>query len=145
LSAEERARVVQEALSWVGTPYHHAARVKGAGVDCGQILAVVYEEAGVIPHMEPAPYPFDWAENRSEERYLGYVEQYAHRIDGPPRPGDIALYRYGRCISHGAIVVRWPQVVHAALKSGMVVLDDAPGNADLKKHFVGFWSPWGAE
>jgi cell wall-associated NlpC family hydrolase len=139
-----RARVVAEALTWVRTPYAHMGRVKGAGVDCGQLLALVYEAAGVTPEVVPESYPHDWHMHRSEERYLGHVEHYAHQIPGPPLPGDIALYRYGRTISHGAIVTRWPQVIHAYVGKG-VILDDALGNADLKKHFVGFWSPWGAE
>jgi cell wall-associated NlpC family hydrolase len=143
--ATERAAVVQEALSWLRTPYAHMARVKGAGVDCGQLLALVYEAAGVMPEIIPAEYPHDWHMHKDEERYLAHVEQYAHRIEGPPRPGDIVLYRIGRTISHGAIVTRWPQVIHAYLKAGMVVLDDAKGNADLVKHFVGFWSPWGGK
>lgn len=31
----QRAAVVAEARSWIGTPYHNCADVKGAGVDCG--------------------------------------------------------------------------------------------------------------
>src|SRR5262249_43477037 len=47
-----RAAVVAEAESWIGTPFHHAARVKGAGVDCLMLLAEVYERAGIVPHLE---------------------------------------------------------------------------------------------
>jgi cell wall-associated NlpC family hydrolase len=36
-----RAAVVREAESWIGTPFHHAARVKGAGIDCLMLLAEV--------------------------------------------------------------------------------------------------------
>ena len=140
--AEGRAAVVQEALSWQGTPYHHAARIKGAGVDCGQILAAVFEAAGLVPHIEPDEYPGDWCCHRGEERYLGHVEQYAHRIEGPPLPGDIVLYQWGRCISHGAIVVAWPQVIHAYVRQG-VILDDAVANSALASRQVGFWSVWG--
>ena len=31
----ERENLVAEALTWLGTPYHHAGRVKGGGTDCG--------------------------------------------------------------------------------------------------------------
>ncbi|WP_436904878.1 hypothetical protein [Acinetobacter johnsonii] len=34
---------VQEALTWLGTPYHHQGRVKDVGVDCGTLLCEVYE------------------------------------------------------------------------------------------------------
>ena len=141
--AEERAEVVREALSWLGTPYHHQARVKGSGVDCGQFLAAVFEAAGIIPHVQPDDYPCDWHLHRGEERYLGHVEQFAQRVEGrPPQPGDIVLHRIGRCISHGAIVVEWPQIVHAYVGQG-VILDDAERNQALAARQVGIWSMWG--
>jgi len=139
----QRAAVVTEALSWLGTPYHHHARVKGAGADCGLSLAAIYEAAGVLPKVDPGEYPPDWMCHRDEERYLGVVEQYAHRIEGPPQPGDIALFRFGRTISHGAVVIEWPTILHAYAVAGEVVLDDGVANQDLAPRLVGFWSPWG--
>jgi len=139
----QRASVVAEALSWVGTPYHHHARIKGAGVDCGMVLAEIFERAGVMPAVDPGDYPADWMCHRSEERFLGIVETYAHKIEGLPKPGDIALFQWGRCISHGAIVIEWPQILHAYKIAGGVVLDDAEQNKDLEPRLAGFWSPWG--
>src|SRR5437660_5143962 len=46
---QRRGLVVAEAETWLRTPYHHMARVKGAGADCLTLLAEVYEKAGVIP------------------------------------------------------------------------------------------------
>ena len=139
---QEREWVVAAAWSWIGTPYHPAARVKGAGVDCGQFLAAVYEEAGVVPRIETGEYPQDWYMHRSEERYLAFVEAHAARIPGPPEPGDIVLFNFGRCISHGAIVTEWPEIVHAYIGTGDVTLDDALANKALESRIVGFWSPW---
>lgn len=137
----ERKAVVAEAMTWLGTPYHNCGRIKGAGVDCGMILAEIYERAGVLPHVEIEPYPFDWHLHRSEEKYLNTISQYAHPIQGPPQPGDIALYKFGRCVSHGAIVIQWPQVLHAYVHLG-VVLDDAEANSALSSRFYGFYSIW---
>ena len=141
MSAAERARVVQEALSWVGTKWHHAARVKGAGVDCGQLLAAVFEAAGLINPEEIAVYPKDFHLHSSEEMFLGYVERHFQHIDGPALPGDLALWRYGRVISHGGIVIAWPNVLHAYYVRGAVVLDDATAVAELAdpKRFQGIW------
>lgn len=144
MSAEERAHIVQEALSWQGTPYAHAGRIKGAGVDCGQFLLAVFEATGLVPHIEPDEYPPDWHCHRGEQRYLNHVEQHAHQIPGPPQPGDLVLYQFGRCISHGAIVVDWPVVIHSYVGLG-VVLDDAVGNQALATRQKGFWSVWGDE
>jgi cell wall-associated NlpC family hydrolase len=130
--------VINEALSWLGTPYHHEARVKGAGVDCGQFPAAVYEACGLIPHVGIEPYPHDWHLHRDDERYLGYVERHFFKADSP-MPGDLALFRYGRAISHSAIVIEWPLVIHAYITAGAVVLDDARANADLAERFVGAW------
>lgn len=142
--AEARAAVVQEALAWIGTPYHHRARVKCAGVDCGMILLEVFHRAGIIPHVDPGDYPHDWMLHRDGERFLGWVEQFARRLpDGQdPRPGDLVLYRFGRCISHGAIVVEWPRIVHAYAVPGEVVMEDATANLQLDARRVGFWSVW---
>lgn len=111
--AEQRAAVVAEALTWLGTPYHSSAAVRGAGVDCAQLPAAVYAACGLIPRFDIAPYPSDWHMHRTEERYLDQVLDYAAEISGNPRPGDFVLWRFGRTFSHGAIVVAWPTIVHA--------------------------------
>jgi cell wall-associated NlpC family hydrolase len=40
-----------------------------------------------------------------------------------PAPADIALWRFGRCYSHGAIVIDWPLVIHAYAGRGCVLED----------------------
>ena len=57
---EQRQRVVDVARTWLGTPYHSAARVKGVGVDCLTVLAEVYHEAGIIGHVDIPYYPNDF-------------------------------------------------------------------------------------
>ncbi len=140
--AQERLCVVREALSWAGTPYHHQGRVKGSGVDCGQILAAVYEAAGIVDAPEiPQEYPPDWHVHRSEERYLATVERYATNVPDA-LPGDIVLFRFGRCLSHGGVVIRWPWIIHSYIGVG-VILDNVEQNSNLSKRMAGFWSPWG--
>ena len=117
---EARAAVVKEAESWIGTPFHHAARIKGAGVDCLMLLAEVYERAGIVAHIEPPFYVPDWHLHRDAERYLDGLVQYARPLAGPPLPGDIALFKFGRTYSHGAIVTEWPRLIHAYWNSGVV-------------------------
>jgi len=109
----QRAHVVAVARSWLGTPYHTGGRVKGAGVDCLTLLAEVYREAGFTEHIAIPYYSYDWHLHRGEERYLEGLLRHAREIDGPPEPGDIVLWRFGRCFSHGAIVVQWPTIIHA--------------------------------
>jgi NlpC/P60 family putative phage cell wall peptidase len=135
-----RAAVIAEAQSWIGTPFHHAARVKGAGVDCLMLLAEVYERAGVAPHIEPPFYVPDWHMHRDAERYMEGLIAYAREIEGPPEPGDIALFRFGRTFSHGAIVTEWRRLIHAYWAVG-VVWGDA-GLLPLKGRAVRFFTPF---
>lgn len=116
---EQRALVVSTAHSFIGTPYHTGGRVKGTngGVDCLTVLAEVFTASGLVPRIEIPYYPPDWHLHKSVEKYLNGLLQYAHEIEGPPKPGDIALWKFGRCFSHGAIVIRWPQVMHAYVGS----------------------------
>lgn len=116
----ERAKVVAAAVSWLGTPYHHMGRIKGAGVDCATLLAMVYSEAGVIAEPELEYYPPDWHLHRGEERYTKELEKLAVEKAGPPLPGDIVVWQFGRTFSHGCIVVDWPNVIHSYLKIGVV-------------------------
>lgn len=121
-----RAAVVAEARTWLGTPYHHQGRIKGQGVDCAMLLLEVYHACGLVPYVDPRPYPPDWHLHRGQERYLEHVLQHAHAVD-QPRPGDIALYQFGRCVSHGAIVAEWPQIIHSYVREGCVLANGETG------------------
>ena len=141
----ERERVIAEAKSWIGTRYHTMARVKGAGVDCLMFLAEVYERAGVIPHVEIPYYPQDWHLHRHDERLMDGVLKFAHPVE-TPKPGDIALWKFGRAFAHSAIVIEWPALVIHAVKPVGVVMDRAD-MAGLRfdrsgPREVRFFSPW---
>ena len=127
-----RLAVTEEALRWLRTPYHHMARVKGAGADCLTLLAEVYERAGVIAHVEVPFYPPDWNLHRDAERYLEGVIRYALEVPAwddadPPQPGDIAVFKFGRCFAHGAIVLQWPRLIHAWHNAGVIYADATQG------------------
>lgn len=140
--AEERAAVIAEAATWLKTPYHHMGRLKGKGVDCAMILAEVYH--AVLPERVPAltveSYPMDWAMHRSAERYLSYVTRFAREIAPLPKPGDVVLYRWGRCLAHGAIVVAWPKVIHAMVRDGVTYAEGDKGRlAGREMRFYTLW------
>lgn len=137
-----RAALVAEALTWLGTPYHHAGRVKGGGTDCGMLILQSCINAGLIPDTEVGYYPMDWHLHRNAERYLEWVTRYCVEVKrDAPLPGDILVYRYGRCISHGALVVRWPQIIHAYIGQGVVLADGR--DCDLARRQSGIYSYWG--
>jgi cell wall-associated NlpC family hydrolase len=118
-----RAAIIAEARSWLGTPYHHKARIKGVGVDCAMILIGIFAGVGLIDEFEPEDYPRDWMLHREEDRFRDYVRQYAEQIDSAEiQPGDVALYKVGKCFAHGAVIIGWPLVLHADSRSGKVTL-----------------------
>jgi len=119
-----RSQIIAAARRWLGTPYHHEARLLGQGVDCAQLLyAVFVEDTGIVPPFDIEHYPSDWMMHRSEERFLGYLQEHADRVD-TPLPGDIVMYQWGRCYAHGAVVLEWPQIIHADIRAGRVVISD---------------------
>lgn len=118
-----RERVVAEARSWIGTPYHHAANLKGVGVDCVFLLIETFKTVGFLePGFDPRPYPKDWYLHRGDELFMEGLFKYARRLkrDERPQPGDVALYRVGRTASHGAIIVDDEHMIHAYAQSRRV-------------------------
>ena len=145
IEREAREAVVKEALSWVGTPYHDGARVKGAGVDCGQILIMTYANVGLIKDFDTGYYAPQHHMHSTDEVYLRFVEGYAHEISGPPERGDIVMFKFGKVFSHGGIVIGWPRIVHT-LRPGGTMIDNvelcnlgprAMGN--LPRKFFSLW------
>lgn len=121
--AADRARIVAVARSWLATPYHDCACVKGHGVDCAYLVKAIMEEAGLEPPIAVEPYSPQWFLHRSEEKYLSKVLERAVEIpEAQVLPGDVVLYRIGRCFAHGAVVVAWPTIIHAHKQSGIVTL-----------------------
>ncbi len=119
-NSELRAAVLAEARSWLGTPFHHAQATKGRGVDCAMLLCSVFSVVGLVPAIDPRPYPPDWHLHRDAERFLGQIAEHACRVH-TPEPGDIALFRYGRCVSHGAIIENEEYMIHAWIEARAVV------------------------
>ena len=119
-----RKRVIDEAVTWLRTPWHHNAKVKGAGVDCAQFLLGVYSGAGLVKDYDTGPYSKDWMLHNSEEVFLGFIERDMVQVDAP-QVGDVIMYRFGRCFSHGAILVEPPaRIIHSYLPDGMVIYGD---------------------
>lgn len=138
-----RDAIVEEALSWVKTPYHHLGKIKGVGVDCGQILIEVYGNVGLTEKFDTGYYPLDWALHKNTEKYFSFVEQYCSKVDVPQK-GDICLYKFGRCISHSGILIDDEgKMVHALLGVGVIIAHHLEG--DLKNRFFGYFRVNGVE
>ena len=140
-----RAAVVAAARAWLGTPYHHAADVKGAGVDCAMLLVRVFCDLGIIERFDPRPYTRDWFLHRNEERFMGHLLDRAREV-AQPEPGDVMLFQIGRCFAHGGIVTQSAplRIVHAFAPARCVVEDEIPRCAELAERPHKFFSHWAA-
>ncbi len=138
-----------EAQSWLLTPYHHQAHLKGVGVDCVWLLIEVYKTVGLVAEdYDPGNYAAEWYLHQSEEIYLGGVLKHAKQVD-TPQPGDVALYNFGKCVSHGVIIVEVPSCsiggpshgeligIHAHRPSRNVELIEL---RSLQDRFHSYWS-----
>lgn len=142
--AEIRAAVVKEALTWHRTPYHHQASLKGVGVDCVFLLVRVFQTVGIVPaDFNPGNYSREWYFHKSEEVYLGGVQTYARPLPlgTEPLPGDVALYKVGKCVSHGAIIVDDELLIHANRKAREVEIA-LRRETELLQHFHSYWTPF---
>lgn len=146
-SAEARLRVVKAARTWLGTPYHHAADVRGVGVDCAMILVRVFCDLDLTEPFDPRPYTKDWMLHRDDERYLGFLLARAREVE-QPQPGDVMLFRVGRCYAHGGIVTKAKPLtlVHAFAPTRCVVEEEVERNGQLaeRRATAKFFSYWAA-
>ena len=62
-----REEIVYEARSWIDTPWHHQASLKGVGCDCGGIIRGVMKACGMAP--------MDESQWEDAQKYSGYARQ----------------------------------------------------------------------
>ncbi len=102
-------RIVEEANSWLGTPYRYAGSEKGVGTDCsGMVLAIYEKETGVkLP--------------RNSAKQAEFCK--ALRPDDV-EIGDLVFFATGKDpdkISHVGIVIDDNRFIHASSSKGVVV------------------------
>ena len=72
-TAADPAGVFAAARSWLGTPYHDQASVKGVGCDCAGLARGIWREVvGEEPAALP-PYSRDWGEGGARETFASLV------------------------------------------------------------------------
>jgi cell wall-associated NlpC family hydrolase len=151
--AAGRAAVINEALTWIGTPFRNLCDVKGAvgGVDCAMMIYRVFQDTGAINVSDPRPYNPLGAPNKEE--FLDFIVgtcQAKEIAAAEAKPGDVLVWRWGAPYRHGTILVNAEEICHAYLPDRIVTIsriDDAPIKfATVKGHDtlrpVKYYSLW---
>lgn len=108
LDKEQRA-LIEESLTWLGTPYRYAADVKGEGTDCsGMMLRLYMDILG-----KPLP--------RNSAKQAEVCDEVKKE---DLRPGDLVFFATGRDpkrISHVGMMLTAEEFIHASSSKGVVI------------------------
>lgn len=132
-----RDQIVEEALTWLDTPYQHQAKVKHVGVDCAMFVVGVAQNVGLLSHSEIMPvYSPEWHLHNREERLIQILEDFnCKEINtSDALPGDIFTFKFGRCASHLAFILPDNYILHARVDTRKVVKHLLSGDFKLRIH-----------
>ena len=122
-SGADHALVVATARSWLGTPYHDQASLRGVGCDClGLARGVWREVVGDEPFPIP-PYSRDWGETGPHEVLANGASSMLTPIaTADVSPGALVLFRMApRAIAkHVGILTAPDRFIHAYERLGVV-------------------------
>ena len=111
----DAAVVIASARSWLGTPYHDQASLRGVGCDClGLARGVWRDVVGDEPFPIP-PYSRDWGETGPREVLAegarGMMPEIAPAKAGP---GTLVLFRMGRSTAPTRTIAKHVGILTAA-------------------------------
>ena len=123
----KRIALLTEAATWVGTPFHPRADVKGKGVDCVSLAAALYRATGLLGKFEPPQYSIEGGMHLDDSIIEDYVRrlpefQLMPELTWPlARPGDLLLFRIGRIPYHVGVMLGFPMFIQALQRHGVLV------------------------
>lgn len=117
-------RIVEEARLWLGTPWHHNARLRGVGVDCVQFAMAVLEACGA-----PKKSYDNYYRQPKGNSLLDAIDElsYSSRTE-EIKAGCILIFEIAGVPHHVAIATSETTMIHADQRVGKVV-----------EHSIGGW------
>ena len=117
------SRVIAIARSWIGTPYHDQASLRGVGCDCLGLARGVWREiVGPEPFPIP-PYSRDWGETGQREVLADGARRMMIEVSpAEAGPGALVLFRMKpRAIAkHVGILTAPDSFLHAYERLGVI-------------------------
>lgn len=113
-------QVIELARTWIGTPYHHQASLKGVGVDCIGLVRGVYRELYGIEPPELINYSADWGDANGNEDMVLAAFKYLEPVSlSNVSAGDVVLVRWTkeRVAKHCLIMTGDTTAIHAYNRS----------------------------
>lgn len=114
--------IVITARTWVGTPYHHQARVKGVGVDCAGVVIGVARELCMVPlDFDITGYP----RQPDGTSFLAWCNAHMTPVtQSDMAPGHAVVVHFGNHPQHIGIVGNYLHgglsIIHALAGRGVV-------------------------
>ena len=121
---DRQGELNKEAFSWVGTPFHGRARVKGSGVDCVHLAAAIYGACGFLPALEFPHYSMDGGSHLTTSEVFKFVIDTGkfEQTDAALMPGDLLGFKMGNVVHHVGVCVINPQMfIHAYKGAGTII------------------------
>ena len=118
-----RTDIVDAARTWIGTPFHHQARLKGTGVDCvGLVIGVAKELSLVEPSFDVIAYP----RVPDGTSLMHLVNLHMTEINKDiMQPGDVIVVSFDKDPQHLGILGNYRHsglsIIHAAGRSERVI------------------------
>ena len=118
-----RADVVAEARTWLATPFHHQARLKGVGVDCAGLCIGVARALGLI---DPAWDVHGYDRNPDGRTLMAAcLEQMDPTDQADMQPGDVLMVRFDTHPQHLGLLGDYRHgglsIIHASGNEGRVI------------------------
>lgn len=107
-TSKSRRHIIEEARTWIGTPYKYGGAEKGVGADCSGMVMCVYEDATGI----------------KIPRNSAKQAEFCLSIDSNEvKAGDLVFFATGKDaekVSHVGIVIDASTFIHASSSKGVV-------------------------
>lgn len=123
MSSADPDEVIAAARSWLGTPYHDQASLKGVGCDCLGLVRGVWRKVVGPEPFEVPPYSRDWGETGPREVLAeGARAMMIEVVPEAAGPGALVLFRMmPRAIAkHVGILTGPGTFLHAYERLGVI-------------------------